>query len=54
MEPSHVLAAMGVPNERARGALRLTLGRTSTQADVDRATAVIIDAVRRLRTGRAA
>jgi cysteine desulfurase len=54
MEPSHVLAAMGVPNERARGALRLTLGRTSTQADVHRATAVIIDAVRRLRTGRAA
>ena len=54
MEPSHVLAAMGVPNERARGALRLTLGRTSTEADVARATTVIIDAVRRLRTGRAA
>ena len=54
MEPSHVLAAMGVPTNQARGALRLTLGRTSTQADVARATTVIIDAVRRLRTGRAA
>ena len=54
MEPSHVLAAMGVPNDRARGALRLTLGRTTTAADVARATGVIIDAVRRLRKGRAA
>ena len=34
-EPSHVLLAMGVPPERARGALRLTLGHTSTDADVD-------------------
>jgi cysteine desulfurase len=54
MEPSHVLAAMGVPNERARGALRLTLGRTSTERDVARATTVIVDAVHRLRAGRAA
>lgn len=54
MEPSHVLAAMGVPNERARGALRLTLGRTTTSADVARATEVVIDAVGRLRKGRAA
>jgi cysteine desulfurase len=54
MEPSHVLAAMGVPNERARGALRLTLGRTTTAADVARATEVVIDAVGRLRKGRAA
>ncbi|MGZ4806548.1 MAG: cysteine desulfurase family protein [Ilumatobacteraceae bacterium] len=54
MEPSHVLAAMGVPNERARGALRLTLGRTSTEGDVARATTVIVDAVHRLRAGRAA
>jgi cysteine desulfurase len=54
MEPSHVLAAMGVPNERARGALRLTLGRTTTAADVERATMVIVDSVHRLRKGRAA
>jgi len=54
MEPSHVLAAMGVSNERARGALRLTLGRTTTAADVAAATGAIVDAVARLRTGRAA
>ncbi|MEP7047312.1 MAG: cysteine desulfurase family protein [Ilumatobacteraceae bacterium] len=53
MEPSHVLLAMGVPDERARGALRLTLGRTTTAADVARATIAITDSVRRLRSGRA-
>lgn len=34
-EPSHVLRAMGVPDEQARGALRFSLGHTSTAADVD-------------------
>jgi cysteine desulfurase len=49
MEPSHVLAAMGVAKERAVGALRLSLGYASTDEDVDVALAVIPDAVRRLR-----
>jgi cysteine desulfurase len=53
MEPSHVLAAMGVPNGRARGALRLTLGRTTTAPDIAAATTAIVDAVDRLRKGRA-
>jgi cysteine desulfurase len=39
--PSHVLAALGVPDETARGSLRLTLGWSSTDADVDRALDVI-------------
>ena len=34
-EPSHVLQAMGRSEVEARGALRITLGRTSTEADVD-------------------
>lgn len=54
MEPSHVLAAMGVPTERARGALRLSLGRTTTTGDIARATTAIVESVRRLRAGRAA
>jgi cysteine desulfurase len=54
MEPSHVLAAMGVPNERARGAVRLTLGRTTTSDDITRATRAIVESVQRLRKGRAA
>lgn len=49
MEPSHVLAAMGVPREVALGALRLSLGRTTTDADVERATEVIVAATTRLR-----
>jgi cysteine desulfurase len=46
---SHVLAAMGVSADRARGAVRFTLGHCSTDADVDRALEVVIDAVGRLR-----
>ena len=34
-DPSHVLTAMGVPADEALGAIRLSLGRTSTDADVD-------------------
>lgn len=49
MEPSHVLAAMGVDRSVALGALRLTLGHTTTDADVDRAGQVIADSVTRLR-----
>lgn len=52
MEPSHVLAAMGVPRELAAGALRLTLGRTTTADDVERGLDVITDVVGRLRRGR--
>jgi cysteine desulfurase len=49
MEPSHVLAAMGVARPWTQGALRMSLGYTSGQADVDRAVDVVVDAVRRLR-----
>ena len=50
MDPSHVLAAMGVPPELAAGALRLSLGHTTTAADVDRALDAITDGITRLRT----
>lgn len=33
--PSHVLTAMGVPEDEALGAVRLSLGRTTTHADID-------------------
>jgi cysteine desulfurase len=46
MEPSHVLAAMGVETERAKGALRLSLGHTTTQNDIDRAIAAITSSVK--------
>jgi cysteine desulfurase len=48
-QASHVLAALGVPVRLAAGALRLSLGWTSTDEDVDAALAVIPAAVDRLR-----
>jgi cysteine desulfurase len=49
MEPSHVLAAMGIGRSLATGALRMSLGRTTTAADVDRAVEVVAASVIRLR-----
>ncbi|MGH9272927.1 MAG: cysteine desulfurase family protein, partial [Ilumatobacteraceae bacterium] len=49
MDPSHVLAAMGVERSWANGALRMSLGRTTTDADVDEALTVLSSAVATLR-----
>lgn len=48
-QPSHVLLAMGVPDAAARGALRFSLGGSTTQADVDAAIAALPGAVERAR-----
>lgn len=47
-DPSHVLAAMGIDRMLAQGSLRLSLGHTSTDADVDAALTVIPPAVEQL------
>ena len=49
LEPSHVLTAMRVPPELARSSLRLTVGRESTDEEIDRLLAVLPGAVERLR-----
>ena len=49
MQPSHVLSAMGVARELARGSLRLSLGHSSCDADVDAALAAVPEAVEHLR-----
>ena len=36
VQPSHVLAAMGVPRGLARGAIRVSIGPATTEADIDR------------------
>ena len=36
VQPSHVLSAMGVPPELARGAVRVSLGPTTTESEIDR------------------
>src|SRR5205807_987113 len=46
VEPSPVLAAMGVPREIAVSALRFSLGRITTGDDIERALPLIDDAVR--------
>jgi cysteine desulfurase len=48
-QPSHVLIAMGADPASARGSLRLSLGHTSSEADVDAALAVLPAAVQRAR-----
>ncbi|MBE7554117.1 MAG: cysteine desulfurase [Anaerolineales bacterium] len=50
-EPSHVLTAMGLPHDLALGALRLTVGRQTTEADIDTTLEIlpgIIEKVRQL------
>jgi cysteine desulfurase len=48
-QPSHVLLATGASPAEARGSLRLSLGHTSTQADVDATLEAIGPAVERAR-----
>lgn len=49
MEPSYVLRGIGLPDELAQSGLRLSLGRFSTEADVDSAAQALIHSVQQLR-----
>ena len=49
LEPSHVLLAMGIPADIARSSLRLTTGRSNTDAQMRQAVAIIGEAVAQLR-----
>jgi cysteine desulfurase len=49
IEPSHVLTAMGMPSDRARASIRLSLGKQNTDDDVDFAIALVVETVTRLR-----
>lgn len=52
MEPSHVLRAMRVPFDLARGAIRFSLTCDTTQAEVERALEIVPAVVARLRSDR--
>ncbi len=52
--PSHVLSAMGLTPDEARATLRLSLGWSSTEGDVDHAIRVMPGVVRRMREALAA
>lgn len=49
VEPSYVLTGIGLDRARADASLRFSLGRFTTEADIDRALARILDVVPRLR-----
>jgi len=49
VEPSHVLRAMGFPAGRVQSSVRLSLGRGTTETDVDRAADAIGRVLARLR-----
>lgn len=51
LAPSHVLTAMGLSDTHALGSVRFSLGRFTTDEDVDRATRVVMDAVDRIAYG---
>jgi len=47
-EPSHVLAAMGISNEQARGSLRISMGAENTEAEVDQLIGILAKVIYRL------
>ena len=53
LEPSYVLRALGLPDELAHSSVRITVGRFSTEEEIDYAVAVIEKAVAKLREGSA-
>ncbi|KKC28865.1 cysteine desulfurase NifS [Caldanaerobacter subterraneus] len=50
LEPSHVLLAIGLPRELARGSLRLTIGKENTEEDIDKVLEVLPQIIKRLRS----
>lgn len=49
LEPSHVLLALGLTHEQAHGSLRFTLGRWTTEEEIDRVLQVLPGIIARLR-----
>ncbi len=54
MEPSHVLSAMGVPADLARGTVRFSFGVGNTDDDVKRTADVVETLVTRMRKSASA
>jgi len=52
INPSHVLTAMGVTRDEARASLRFSLGRTTTEAEIDRGLEIIPRVIAKLRAAQ--
>jgi cysteine desulfurase len=52
LEPSHVLRAMGLPPERVQSSLRFSLGRSTSEADVERTADLVRVSLERQRRPR--
>ena len=50
MEPSHVLAALGLPPRLAQGTVRFSLGRNTTEAEIDEVIAKLPKVIQQMRT----
>jgi len=49
LEPSHVLLSMGIPAEEAHGSVRFSLGRDTTEEEIDKVLEYLPPIVERLR-----
>jgi len=54
INPSHVLTAMGISRDEARASLRFSLGRTTAEAEIDRALEIIPRVIAKLRAAKPA
>ena len=50
MEPSHVLAALGLPPRLAQGTVRFSLGRNTTESEIDAVIAKLPKVIQQMRT----
>jgi cysteine desulfurase len=48
VEISHVLTSMNIPEDWAKGTIRFSLGKMTTEAEIDRAIEVVVEAVKKL------
>jgi cysteine desulfurase len=52
LQPSYVLGAIGCSEEVVRGSVRFSLGRFTTEAEIDAAVSSLVEAVKKLRESR--
>jgi len=49
LEPSHVLLAIGLKPQEAHGSLRLSLGRWTTEEEINKVLEILPEAIKKLR-----